>query len=513
MSSIDKKRIAKNTILLYVRMALNMAVSLYTSRVLLRVLGIEDYGLYNVIGGVVILFSFLNNSMGGATSRFITFALGKGDSKELNRIFSASLLNHIFIAIMIFILAETIGLYLVFQKLVIPTERFNSALYVYQFSIFTAMLTMTQIPYNACIIAHEKMSAFAYLSIGETLLKLGAVIVLQFVYGYDRLTIYAVLIFIITIFITLSYRLYCKKSFEECTYHFFMDSVLYKKLFVYAGWDLIGGFSGIAQGQGLNILLNMFFGPVVNAARAVSVQVQTALSQFSSNFMMAVRPQVIKAYAEGKVSEMLNLVYLSTRYGSALTLFFALPVFIEIEYILRLWLGTVPKYADSFCRVLILVILVNVMRNPFVAAFHAVGHIRLGNVVCGSLLISTLPIAYIALKHGASPLSVFWITLVITGVAQWVDLLNLKRFLPISFSQYLKLVYAPVWSLVLISGSLVYCFQCTMEPSFLRLIGVTIVSFVVIACYSYVFILTRDVRNRLKYKLKGYFANVQNNLR
>jgi len=257
----------------------------------------------------------------------------------------------------------------------------------------------------------------------------------------------------------------------------------------------------------------MFFGPVVNAARAVSVQVQTALSQFSSNFMMAVRPQVIKAYAEGKVSEMLNLVYLSTRYGSALTLFFALPVFIEIEYILRLWLGTVPKYADSFCRVLILVILVNVMRNPFVAAFHAVGHIRLGNVVCGSLLISTLPIAYIALKHGASPLSVFWITLVITGVAQWVDLLNLKRFLPISFSQYLKLVYAPVWSLVLISGSLVYCFQCTMEPSFLRLIGVTIVSFVVIACYSYVFILTRDVRNRLKYKLKGYFANVQNNLR
>ncbi len=512
MPSINKKRIAKNTIFLYIRMALNMAIALYTSRVLLRVLGIDDYGLYSVIGGVVVLFSFLNSTLAGSTSRFLTFALGKGEQKEINRVFSASLTNHVFMALLILILAETIGLYLVYNKLVIPPERFHASLWVYQFSIMTAMLTMTQLPYNACIIAHEKMNAFAYLSIGETILKLIVVIVLQFIVSFDRLILYSIMILVITILITLSYRIYCNRHFEECTYHFFWDKALYKKLFSYAGWDLLGGFSVIAQGQGLNILLNMFFGPAVNASRAISVQVQSAIGQFSTNFMMASRPQIIKSYAEGKTNEMLKLVYQVAKYGFALSLFFTLPIFVEMEYILRLWLVNVPEFAVIFCRIMLIISLINVLRNPFIAALHATGNIRLANILCGSLLISTLPIAYLFLKMNFSPISVFGVTFAITFIVQWVDLLNLKRLLPISLKSYFIEVYIPSIFLLLISFSVIYFIPHFFSSSLLRLFIVVCTSWIVLGICSYIIILNSNTRDKIKLKTRN-FLNARKTLK
>ena len=381
--SINKKRIAKNTVLLYMRMAFNMVVAFYTSRILLNVLGVDDYGIYNVVGGVVALFSFLNSTLGGATSRFITFDLGKGNLENLGKTFSAALMSHLFIGVVIILLAETIGLYFLNNKMIIPESSKNAAIWVFHFSVVSAFLTMTQIPYNACIIAHERMNAFAYIGIMDTLLRLGVVLLLKYFFNSDRLFLYGLLILVLTFFITVCYRVYCRKNFSECRLRFTFDMERTKTLFSYAGWDFIGSFSTVAQGQGLNVLLNMFFGPAVNAARAISVQVNGAIGQFSNNFMMAVRPQIIKSYANGQVKEMLDLVYQAAKYGYVLSLFLVLPLIVEAEYILKLWLKDVPGFAVPFCQILLVVSLVNVWRNPFIAALHATGNIKLANALCG----------------------------------------------------------------------------------------------------------------------------------
>lgn len=505
METVNKKRIAKNTILLYIRMAFNMAVALYTSRALLRVLGVEDYGLYNVIGGVVVLFSFLNTSLAGASSRFITFNLGKNDPKELKRIFSAVLLCHVCIAVLIVFLAETVGLYFVLHKMVVPEGRMNVVLWVYQFSIAAAVCTMTQVPYNACIIAHERMNAFAYIGIGETVLKLLAVFGVLVFSDSDRLFVYAFLILCVVVGITICYRLYCKIHFKECSFHFVWDSNLYRTLLAYAGWDLIGNFSVIAQGQGLNVLLNVFFGPEVNAARAVSVQVQGALVQFSNNFMLAVRPQIIKSYACGKVDAMLDLVYQSAKYGYALTLFFVAPIFFEMDIILKLWLQNVPDFAVPFCRILLLVSLVNVLRNPFIAALHATGNIRLANFLCGSILVSTLPLSYLWLKLGGAPLSVFWITLFITFIVVWIDLLNLKRLLPISLVRHFVQIILPCTTISVVDGLVLYVLQCYTPPSFTRLASTILISSVILLIFSYALILEKETRKKLLNKLDSLY--------
>ena len=310
----DNKQIAKNTMFLYFRMFLIMGVSLYTSRVVLATLGVVDYGLYNVVGGIVTMFSFLNGSLGAATSRYITFELGKKNYERFNKIFNVSLLTHIFIGIIIVLLAETIGLWFFYEKMIIPEERLNAAFWVYQISIFSTLISLIQVPYNATIIAHENMKVYAYVGIVEVILKL-VVVFLLVISPFDKLIFYASLLFIINIGIILFYRIYCIKRYQESRIKLCREKILYKDMFKFAGSDLIGNVSVLAQGQGLNLLLNVFFGPVVNAARAVAYQVQGAVTQFGNNFMTAVRPQIIKLYAQGEIKEMFKLVYLSSNFS------------------------------------------------------------------------------------------------------------------------------------------------------------------------------------------------------
>ena len=351
-TSDNNKRIAKNTLLLYFRMLFTMAVSLYTSRVVLNTLGVEDFGVYNVVGGVVAMFGFINGSMSSATQRYITFALGKGDKTWLQTVFSTTLQIHTLIAGIIVLLGETVGLWFLYNKMQIPADRMDAAFWVLQCSIVATIVMIISVPYNADIIAHEKMSAFAYISILEVVLKL-VIVYMLVVFSFDKLILYAFLLLAIQLLIRFCYSIYCNRHFEETKYRHVWDKALFKEMTGFAGWSLFGNLAGVLFSQGLNMLLNVFFGPIVNAARAVAVQVQSAIQQFVGNFQMALNPQITKTYAKGELGDMHSLMFRSARFSFFLLYFLSLPVLFETNFILTIWLKTVPENTVVFLRIMI----------------------------------------------------------------------------------------------------------------------------------------------------------------
>lgn len=369
-----------------------MGVNLYTSRVVLNVLGFEDYGLYNVVGGIVTMFTFLNGSLGSATSRYITFELGKKNLERLNGIFNTALVIHIVIAILVVLLAETVGLWFFYEKMTMPADRLDAAFWVYQISILTCFFTLTQVPYNATIIAYEDMKIYAYVGIAEVFLKL-VVAFLIAVSPMDRLVFYAILLCLVQIGIMLFYRYYCNRHYPSCKRHLYKDRTLFKEMFAYGGYDLIGNISVLAQGQGLNILLNMFYGPTVNAARGIAYQVQGAITQFSNNFLTAVRPQIIKSYAEGDVDGMMKLVKQSSCFSFYLMWMISLPVCLEADYLLSLWLGKYPEHTVNFLILIVALCLIQTIKTPRTTIFHATGHIKWSNIIVGIILCAAFPLA------------------------------------------------------------------------------------------------------------------------
>lgn len=403
----DNKRIAKNTIFLYIRMMVVMLVALFTSRVILNTLGATDYGIYNVVGGIVTIVSFLNSALGASTSRFLTFALGEKNIQKQKSTFGACLNLHIGIALLVLILGETVGLWFFYEKMVIPDERMVAAFWVYQFSILTTMVSFTQVPYNASLIAHEEMSIYAYVGLYEAISRL-IIAYLITISPIDKLVFYGLLLLINTIVVQLFYRWYAVKHFEECRFSLVKDKVLYKRLLSYGGWDLFGNLALVCQGEGVNLLLNVFFGPVVNAARAIAFQIQGAVTQFVSNFMTAVRPQVIKNYAEGNVDKMYTMTFYAAKFSYILMLALVVPIIYEIRFILGIWLGdAVPDETALFA---VIVLMTYTWRTFHIAAlmpYHAIGKIKTGNVTIGSLMIATLPIGYVLFKFGCPAYSVF----------------------------------------------------------------------------------------------------------
>lgn len=403
----DNKRIAKNTIFLYIRMMVVMLVSIFTSRVILNTLGATDYGIYNVVGGIVTIVSFLNSALGASTSRFLTFALVEKNIQKQKSTFGACLNLHIGIALLVLILGETVGLWFFYEKMVIPDERMVAAFWVYQFSILTTMVSFTQVPYNASLIAHEEMSIYAYVGLYEAISRL-IIAYLITISPIDKLVFYGLLLLINTIVVQLFYRWYAVKHFEECRFSLVKDKVLYKRLLSYGGWDLFGNLALVCQGEGVNLLLNVFFGPVVNAARAIAFQIQGAVTQFVSNFMTAVRPQVIKNYAEGNVDKMYTMTFYAAKFSYILMLALVVPIIYEIRFILGIWLGdAVPDETALFA---VIVLMTYTWRTFHIAAlmpYHAIGKIKTGNVTIGSLMIATLPIGYVLFKCGCPAYSVF----------------------------------------------------------------------------------------------------------
>lgn len=469
--SANNKRIAKNTLLLYVRMLFGMLVSLYTSRVILQTLGVEDYGVYNVVGGVITMFTFLNSAMSSATSRYITFEIGKGNMEQLKKVFSTSLQIHAIIALLIVILGETVGLWFLMNELVIPDGRMDAAMWVYQCSVVTAVVTIMSVPYNADIIAHEKMSAFAYISVLEIILKL-AIVYLLVVLPFDKLKVYAVLVLMVGLFVRYIYTRYCHKHFEESHYIHRIDKPLLREMSSFAGWSFWGNLAAILYSQGLNMMLNIFFGPVVNAARGIATQIQHVVTQFVTNFHMALNPQITKTYASGELDKMHSLMFRSARFSFMLLFFLSLPIMLETNYILTLWLGIVPENTVIFARIIIAISLIYTIANPCVIANQATGKVKVYQAVVGGLLLLILPISYIVLKMGAPAYSVFIVHFCVESVAQFARMYMLRNMIDLPLLSYVKNIYLPIMGVVLLSLVLPMLVYNNMQEGIIRFLAV-----------------------------------------
>lgn len=451
MAESNNKRVAKNTLFLYFRMILIMLVTLYTSRVVLAQLGIKDYGIYNVVGGVVTMFAFLNNCMTTSTQRFLTFELGKGNMRKLKDVFAASLNIHIGIGVAIVILAETIGLWFVNYKLVIPADRLAAANWVFQFAILTFLVNIIQVPYNAVLIAHEKMSVYAYISIVEAFLKLGIVYLLS-ISPFDKLIVYGILIFAVQLLIRCIYQVYCHRHYEESRFRLFWDKELYQQMSGFAGWNLFGSLAWMLRDQGLNIVLNLFFGPVINAARGVAAQVSSAVMNFISNFQVALNPQITKNYANGKIEEMEKLTYLGIKFSYIILFFLAFPLSLNINYVLHLWLVEVPDYTALFIILIMIDSLVgNLFGVPLMTSLSATGKIRNYQIVVSFIILLIVPVGYIALRLGGDAPSVFYITIVFTAISGFVRFLFCRKQIGYSLRTMLWNVLLPVLCMTVVA--------------------------------------------------------------
>jgi O-antigen/teichoic acid export membrane protein len=481
-------------------MLFTMGVSLYTSRVVLATLGIEDFGIYNVVGGIVAMFGFLNGALASGTQRFLTFHLGKNDFVELKKTFSAALNTHIILAILILIVAETIGLWFLKNKIVVPVGREYATLWVYQFSVFAAMLSIIQVPYNACIIAHERMNVYAYVSIIDVSLKLG-IVYLLLVSGYDKLITYAILIFVVNAIVMNIYRVYCKKQYSECRFGLVMDKALYKAMLSFSGWNILGVGASVAATQGVNILLNMFFGPVVNAARGIAVQVSNAISAFVTNFQTAVNPQIVKLYAAGKIDELFTLLFQNAKFSFCLMWLLLLPVFLKLEVILQIWLVEVPEYAALFCRLILLQSLVSCIRQPFGNAFYATGRVKEPNIVVGIIQLSVLPISYVLLKMGL-PAYVPLVIYIITTIMQcFVEFFILHKWIALPIRQLFKRVLIPIIYIVICTLPISLLINHYSKNDFVSLLSVTVSSVLLVSISVYYIAFNRNMRNRFIHKL------------
>lgn len=473
--SANNKRIAKNTLMLYIRMLFTMAVSLYTSRVILHTLGVEDYGIYNVVGGIITMFTFINGAMVSSTQRYLNFELATGNAEKLRSIFNTSIQIHAIIALSIILLGETVGLWFLLNQLVIPEARMTAAIWVYQCSILSCVVGIMSTPYNADIIAHEKMSAFAYISILDVCLKL-LIVYLLVVSPWDKLIAYAVLGLLIQLLIRYIYSSYCNKHFKESRLQWAIDKPLLKEMAGFAGWSFWGNLAAILYSQGLNMMLNIFFGPVVNAARAVAIQVQGAIQQFVGNFQMALNPQITKTYASGDLEQMHSLMFRSARFSFLLLFFLSLPVLLETNFILTLWLKTVPEHTVVFTQIIIAIALIYTTSNPCVIANQATGKVKVYQMVVGGILLTILPISYIVLKLGAPAYSVFIVHLCIESVAQFSRMYMLRKLISLPVWQYMKNIYIPVLATAAIAMVLPLLVRTQLDEGWQRFIAVGLTS-------------------------------------
>ena len=500
----NNKRIAKNTLMLYIRMLFMMGVSLFTSRVILETLGVEDFGIYSVVGGIITMFAFINGGMVSATQRFITFEIGKGDMEKLKSVFSTSLQIHALISLIIVILGETAGLWFLYEKMVIPEGRMDAAMWVYQCSIIACVVNIMSIPYNADIVAHEKMSAFAYISIIEVSLKL-AIVFLLILSPWDKLIVYALLFLLIQLSIRFIYSHYCHKHFEETKYVHSFNKTLFKEMVSFAGWSFWGNLAAVLYTQGLNMMLNIFFGPVVNAARGIAVQVQSAVQQFTTNFQMALNPQITKNFAMGDLEQMHNLMFRSARFSFFLLFFLTLPLLIETNFVLTIWLKNVPENTVVFTQLMIAISLIYTIANPCIVANQATGKVKVYQAVVGGILLLIVPISYVVLKMGAPAYSIFIVHFCVESMAQLARMIMLRKLIQLPLSAYLVKIYVPVFLVAFIATLLPFYVHTLFFEGWLRFIIVGFTSVFSVSLTVFILGLTVGERNFFIAKCKSVF--------
>jgi len=507
----ENKRIARNTVILYVRMIFSLAISLYSSRIVLQSLGIIDYGIYNIVGGVVSMLNFLSAAMGNSTQRYISFALGKKDVSFSKSVFSCAMVIHAVLAVFVVILAETVGLFFLNNYLNIPSDRFNAASVLYHISVLTVAVTIMMIPYNATVIAFEKMDIYAILAILDSVLKLVIAISLPYI-GHDRLVIYGGLLFILGLTELLICWAYCRRHLGNARFEkSYIDKPLLLKMFSFAGWSLIGNLAFIGYTQGLNMLLNIFFGVTVNAARSLAVQIQGAIRGFVTNFQMAINPQITKTYASGDLSRMHSLVYASSKYSFFLLLCIILPLSIEINFVLKLWLVEVPDHTALFTLLTFGTMLVDPLSNPLSVSVQATGNIKKYQIIEGGTLLTILPLAYIALKLGCAAKSVFYIQIVVMYFVQILRILIVCHMIGMKISDYLKNVVIRILLVLVLSPivpMIVYIITNRCTFSFFMVVLLSIFSVIIV---SYCFGMTGKERSMFNMKIRIFLKNKNNN--
>lgn len=505
---VTQNSIAKNMFFLYVRMLLSLVVSLYTARVVLDILGVDDYGVYIAVGGIAGFMSFVNSALGNASTRFITFALGRYDKLNMEKTFSTALTIHIILALLIVAFGETVGLWFLHHKMVIPTERMSAAIWVYHVSIITAFFTITQVPFTATINAHEHMSVYAFASIIESILKLTIVFLLT-VFEYDKLIVYSLLYFAVTLLMLMFYRFYCQKHFFEAHYNpRLYDCCIFKEISIFSGWSFLSA-SGIAlNGQGVLLLLNMFFAPAVVSARAISLQVNGLAMQFSNNFRAAANPQIVKRYANNEKDSAKLLLLKTTKYSYLLMLVLTLPICLLASPLLHAWLKVVPPYAVLFLQFVAIQSLFSTLQSSFFMAFYAHGRLKLNTVLTTLIYFIQFPVVYILFKFGYSPVSLSiacLLTDILLGVVLQPILLN--RMLGYSLHDLLQ-VFIPCIKISFFSIILPFIFYYLVDIH--TIIGFFIVGFtcvVSVVLSAWIWGLEEDIQLKISRKIRIYIYN------
>lgn len=487
---------------------MTMLISLYTSRVVLETLGVEDFGIYNVVGGVVAMFSMLSGSLSAAISRFMTFELGKGDGEKLHGVFCSSVNIQLILSAIILVLSETVGLWFLNTQMNIPEPRMSAANWVFQCSILTFILGLISSPYNASVISHERMSFFAVVSISEAVVKLIIVVSLQFAPA-DKLVTYAVALTLLALAVRILYGAYCSRHFDECHYSATIGKPLVKQMFTFAGWNFFGSGSWLLMNQGVNILINIFFGVVFNAARGIATQVETAVNSFVASFTTALNPQITKDYARGELDQMLKLIYAGSKYSFFLMLFVALPILLETETILDIWLKNTPEYAVLFVRLTIMISLLAIVSNTMIIAMLATGNIRNYQLAVGGLGMLIFPIVWMLYKFGM-PVWVSYVVHFLIFVLQLtVRLFMLRRMVGLNITHFLRYVIQRDISVFLLSSLLPIVIIIFIDASVLRMFLTLSVSIISVAGAVYFVGLTKDERGiviRAKAKLVSKFT-------
>ncbi|WP_455673051.1 oligosaccharide flippase family protein [Phocaeicola sp.] len=503
----NNKRIAKNTLLLYVRMLLTMAVTLYTSRVVLATLGETDYGIYNVVGGFVTMFAIISGAMTTATQRFLSFEIGKGEKGNIQSLFSTAVIIHIILAIIILLIAETAGVWFLNNYMNFPADRYVAANWVFQFSVLAFLINVISVPYNAAIIAYERMATFAYVSIIDVSLKL-IIVYLLVITGYDKLITYAVLLAVIAITIRIIYGIYCNHCFPQCNCNFKWNKKHGMKMLSFVSWNMIGSISSITKEQGVNILLNIFFGATVNAARGIAYQAH-AINGFVNNFQMAMNPQIIKDYASGKKEEMFKLVFRGSKFSFLMLLTLSLPVIIETSFILKFWLKEVPEYTVIFLRLILITGLVDSLSGTLITSMHASGKVKYYQIIVGGISLLTLPIVYILFKLNNPPYIAMCVSLCISIICHFARLALLKKTIGLAVGTFLKQVTFKVMAIAFLASIMPLLIYYQLKINWASFIFVCCISVLSSAFFSYLLGLDRIEKDFVLEKTKKIFKHIK----
>lgn len=508
MLDSDTKRIVKNTGFLYIRMLVMMVISFITARVMLKALGVDNYGINNVVGGLVSMFSMLSASLSGAVSRFFTFGLGAGDVKRLRVIFSTSINIHILLAAIVVVAIETVGVWFLNNKMTISPDRLVAANWVLQCSTFTFAINLLSVPYRAAIIAHEKMSTFAYLTVFDATAKLLIVCAVYF-YGGDKLILLSILNISPAIISQIIYWRYCKRNFKECEYRWGYDKKLFTEIFSFAGWSFIGNTAGLMKNEGVNVTINVLTNTAINAARGIAMQVNGVVMQFIGNFTMALNPQIIKDYAAGNMERMHKLMFQGTKLSYYIFMVLSIPIIFEIELFLRLWLGEFPEHTVLFTRLVLVLSLAEIVSYTLIVAQSATGKMRDYQIVVGGILLLNLPISYLLLKLGLFPEVTVIVAIVVSQLCLVARLWFLHRLIDFPVRKFIKEVYCNVIVVTVISLIVPALCYILIPIGYIRAIVLCVLSLLSSVTAIYFIGCTREER----VLVKSTIANVMSKLR